>query len=98
MPIFYLQQFTYHYSQETTSRAMEPRDEIRVWPNPFSATLRISDKLDFNLIQVIDMMGKVLYEESAWTDLLNLTALNAGIYFLRISSDQGECLIKLVKN
>ena len=73
----------------------------QVYPNPASDNLNISGRNNINLtsVELTDMNGRVVknLNVGAVSTQLNIADLNAGIYLLKVTSDQGVGTTKVVK-
>jgi hypothetical protein len=75
---------------------------IRVYPNPTNNELRVtSDELQVTSIEVFDAYGKKLSFHHLITSsshhLINISHLPAGVYFLRVDTEKGAVMQKVVK-
>lgn len=73
-----------------------------VYPNPATNVLNISSKNTtvFNQVQLTDINGRIVKSEKntgVITTQINIADLNAGVYFLKVTSDQGSFSTKVVK-
>lgn len=89
----------------TTDLAVENffNQNFSVYPNPVSATLNISGKnnIALNEITISDLNGRVVrrvYAQGVNQTQLNISDLASGAYFLKISSDLGMGIKKIIKN
>jgi len=75
-------------------------DEIKFSPNPFSDNIQISTKQEINLIEVIDMTGKVIISKNPEANQfsLNTTELLSGIYFIKIYNNENVILKRIIKS
>lgn len=77
--------------------------QVLVYPNPAKDQLMlISDELDeITTVQVMDFTGRELqveiFHDSTYHDI-NISALPAGVYFLKIDGNRGSKSIKFVKS
>jgi hypothetical protein len=72
-----------------------------MFPNPTKGRIMIELENDVNSIQVIDVTGKILIAEnkiSAGNKLMNLSALKAGVYFLKLDTENGSAVQRFIKN
>lgn len=83
----------------------ELRDKFQLFPNPVhnDLTLSIDSSIDFNSFEIFSINGKNILESDGQTTKglihqINVSELDTGVYFLRVSSDQGETTFKFVKN
>jgi hypothetical protein len=73
------------------------------YPNPASSVLNISSKNTtvFNQVQLSDINGRIvktLNTEGVSNTQVNIADLNAGVYFLKVTSNQGTGTTKIIKN
>jgi autotransporter-associated beta strand protein len=80
-------------------------DELRVYPNPTTLELRVtSDELQVTSIEVFDVMGrrhectKARMHEGTKGLVMDISAFPAGIYFLRVETDKGIVMKKVIKS
>ena len=69
--------------------------EWNVWPNPVSNVLHISDGLDIRRVEVLDLSGRV--QATSTGSEVNVSALSAGLYILRVISSEGIISKKIIK-
>jgi hypothetical protein len=77
-------------------------DKITIYPNPTSGELRIeSVELRIENVEVFDVMGKCHASRVTGHQnnkiIINISHLQAGIYFVRIMTDKGMLTKKIVK-
>ncbi|MEI8137194.1 MAG: T9SS type A sorting domain-containing protein, partial [Bacteroidota bacterium] len=78
-------------------------NNINVYPNPTDGILNVetstSSANDSFKIQVLNSLGQLLIDETSANQhsTLNIQHLLSGIYFLRISSDNGSKVVKIIK-
>lgn len=74
--------------------------EVKVYPNPTSSLWNFSTVTEaIENIQIIDLSGKIVLTVSTKSNLVSVdaTALNAGLYFARISTATSTSITKLFK-
>jgi len=76
--------------------------DIKVYPNPTTGELRImSDELPIGDIEVFDVYGRKLSYNHIITSSshqrIDISNLNPGIYFVKVVTEQGEIVKKVVK-
>ena len=71
---------------------------ISLYPNPTTGIVQITTEQTLS-IEVHDISGKLVYQQSNVTaqTTLNLSALNAGVYFVKMTGDNTERVQKLIK-
>lgn len=73
-------------------------DYFSIYPNPTTDVININNHLqtEVQTISVVDVNGRVI-AEFADTQQINITALNAGIYFVNINTAEGILTAKIIK-
>jgi len=76
--------------------------EIKVYPNPTTGELRIENgELRVKEVEIFDVVGKKVYTNHLITTssnhLINISHLQAGVYFVRIQTEAGEVVRKVLK-
>ncbi len=64
---------------------------LSLYPNPASTTLSIEANKPMDEIRIVDMTGRVVYEQQAGDDMhtINVSGLLDGIYFINIYTAEG---------
>ena len=75
---------------------------VQVYPNPTNGKLRIENgKLRIENVEIFDAYGRKLKEEKRRKEekevLIDISELEAGVYLLRIMTEQGEVVKKVLK-
>jgi hypothetical protein len=75
-------------------------ESIQIYPIPATNSLKFNNinNLDIISISIIDFSGRVIRDFEANSSVVDISTLNSGIYFLRIKTENGEILKKVVKN
>ncbi len=70
-----------------------------LYPNPTSSILNItnSDNLDIKNISVIDVNGRTVKNQVGSLTQINVSDLNAGVYFVTIEAAEGKTTKKFIK-
>lgn len=81
-------------------------ETLKVYPNPSSDVVNVEISANTNVdgvVRVMDISGKVVYQEeinvaqgSLVTKTINVSTLNAGMYFVTITSNNGTSTQKLL--
>jgi hypothetical protein len=78
--------------------------EIKIYPNPTSGELRITNyELGIRNIEIFDVYGRIHQQENRKSEIgkseieMNISHLNTGIYFVKINTDAGVVVKKVVK-
>lgn len=84
----------------TSLEKFDSQATIDTYPNPFNETIKIFSEDKFARINVIDMLGKIVYEaikEESFIEV-DLSDLQNGVYFVEITSDKQKTTKKIIKN
>jgi hypothetical protein len=76
---------------------------LQVYPNPTTGELRITNyELEITGVEIFDVYGRNLLSHhhivSSSHHLINISHLPAGIYFVKITTEAGEVIRKVIKN
>ncbi|KMQ65730.1 hypothetical protein ACM46_07650 [Chryseobacterium angstadtii] len=95
---FYVDNFTVESSQLSTSEVKKEAKKVTVHPNPFKDILYISDTREVKSVSVSEVSGRIVKTFTGDTKELNLSTLNAGLYFVTIYfKDGSQSTVKTVK-
>ena len=73
---------------------------INISPNPTTGSLTvISPSVIIDTIEIIDIQGRMIYSENLNTKnaTLDITSLDAAMYFIKIYTPQGNSIKRIVK-
>ncbi|MDR0207153.1 MAG: T9SS type A sorting domain-containing protein [Bacteroidales bacterium] len=78
-------------------------EDITIYPNPTTSELIItSGELKIDKIEVFDIVGKIVssnhFINTSSLQKINVSNLNSGIYFVKITTNAGEVIKKIIKN
>ena len=70
-----------------------------IYPNPTTSVLNISNNnnLDIKNISVVDINGRVVKNQAGSLTQINVSDLNAGVYFITIEAAEGKTTKKFIK-
>lgn len=76
--------------------------KFAVYPNPASSVLNIASKTNSNIdgLEITDLNGRVVKAQNAHgitAAQMNISELNAGVYFLKVTTAEGSLSTKIVK-
>lgn len=74
----------------------EEKNNISIYPNPTTDYLFIKSDLDIKDIQISDLNGRIINNLEFLDNKINLTSLQSGIYFAKISNINGKILTKKI--
>ncbi|CEJ71174.1 Fibronectin type III domain protein [Chryseobacterium oranimense G311] len=95
---FYVDNFTVESVQLSTSEVKDVAKKASVHPNPFRDILYISDNREVKSVNVGDASGRALKTFTGNVKELDLSTLNAGLYFVTIYfKDGSQSTVKTVK-
>jgi hypothetical protein len=82
-------------------------DQIVIYPNPTKGELRIENgkwrnsitnyELEITNVEIFDVMGKSVIQLFSYSTSIDISRLPAGIYFIRIQTESGVVVRKVVK-
>ena len=70
---------------------------VNVFPNPTTDVVNLSSKYTIRSVKIIDLQGRVIETTNRNSHSINLTGFNNGLYFLRIDTDKGLVVKKIIK-
>ena len=71
---------------------------ISIYPNPTTGELRITNyELGITNVEIFDIYGKKQKAESRKQNIVDISNLATGVYFIKISTEAGELVKKVVK-
>lgn len=78
------------------------KSNFAIFPNPVNDTLTVKNTngISINEIDITDMNGRIVkqFKGNNNSNPINVSDLNSGVYFLKITSDKGTGTTKIVKN
>lgn len=71
--------------------------EVSIYPNPATSVLNVN-AAGYSQVEVINMLGQVVYSNSISNNAqINVSNLNDGVYFVRLSGANGTTTQKFIK-
>jgi hypothetical protein len=91
-----------NYSACATSSAIndvESNLSFEVYPNPAHETVNVSTTMDVQKVEIMNYLGQVIFSQNATNNNFTLNVANYadGVYFIRISGNDGIATQKLIK-
>lgn len=71
---------------------------VSIYPNPFIDNISIETSADVQNVEVYSTTGQKVFGTIAPNDLIYLNDLTSGMYFLRVETDKGTTVKKIIKN
>lgn len=72
--------------------------EFSIAPNPANNFISISNIIDYYNYEIIDLKGNpVLFGDSKNNNIINISSLNKGLYFIKISNNTSSNIVKFNK-
>lgn len=88
-------------SNVSTSRTQEPSIEgLTIYPNPVNTgKIYITSKLGLEKkVEIFDVLGKKVFEAIVTTKEVNISALNTGVYIVKVKEGEASATRKLIIN
>ena len=81
-----------------TLQVHEFSNDIKLYPNPVEKVM-IVEGSGIDAIEIINIEGKILYQNKTTKNIstIDLSNWNSGVYFVKLSSDQGSVVKKIIK-
>lgn len=87
---------TFEYSQSIIIQAENDKSNISIFPSPATDMLQIVSDDAIEMVRILDLNGKWIRELSAQEQVIFVSDLEAGIYFLEIWQDRKRQLLRFV--
>jgi hypothetical protein len=78
----------------TTGIETITNDTFRIYPNPTGNVLNFSLATPF---EMIDLQGRILLKSEKAVKSVNITDLPSGVYFVKLKTEKGEVIKKVLK-
>lgn len=90
-----------HLATDDIHRADEKNAnaDIQIYPNPVTEYFSVKSKENYRIetVKIFDSSGKLMKNIMNNNDKINVSDLSSGIYFVRIKTEKGEYLGKIIK-
>lgn len=86
----------------TSNKNILPSEDLKVYPNPSNGNTFL--KVDFpnisskSLVDIIDLQGKLIRREKLNNQQVDVSELHDGVYLLKIKTEEGAYLKKVILN
>ncbi|KQT16948.1 hypothetical protein ASG31_11315 [Chryseobacterium sp. Leaf404] len=95
---FHVDNFVVESANLSTSETNAKLNTVKVYPNPFSDIINISDFKDVTTVKVSDVAGRTLKTIENPGQQINLSDLNGGLYILNLKfKDGSQKSVKVIK-
>ena len=71
--------------------------ELQIYPNPTTNDLFIKTDLQIEKVELYSTLGSLLISENNFKEKISIAALPKGVYFLKVHTDKGVVVRKVVK-
>jgi trimeric autotransporter adhesin len=71
---------------------------VYIYPNPAADYLTIEGFNEHTIAQVYDISGKLILNKQLNTNQIDISSLAKGLYFIKLSTEEGSVVRKFVKN
>ena len=70
---------------------------LKIYPNPVKniLTIKLSNQVEFNNVTITNIGGKTILKSNSKS--INISQFSKGIYFLKIATNKGEIIKKIIK-
>ena len=83
--------------QSLSNAVFEKDDSINVSPNPTSGIVNINSNFNIKKVELYDVQGRVLETHIGETKTIDISEKANGIYFLKITTEKGSKVEKVIK-
>lgn len=86
------------YSAPNYAQLSELENSCEIYPNPTSGQLHLSSEFELESIQIFNQQGTVSFQHelTSTSELLDVSHLSAGIYFLQLKTKDGKSIQKQI--
>lgn len=84
-------------SNSLSTNTLESLD-VQVYPNPFKNSINITTKSIIKSIKIYNLVGKKLIEKNNNFNFIDLNNISKGIYILKIKTEKGTGIKKIIKS
>jgi beta-glucanase (GH16 family) len=84
------------YQNNALSTDEYKSNRFKVYPNPSDSEINIKSDVKINRLELYDVLGKLILEESETTTLIKVNNLKSGLYLLHIFSENTKTVKKVL--
>lgn len=81
----------------TSSKNISVRKDLSIFPNPVKDFINIKGGISNGYFQIINLNGIIEKEGHFGNSEIDISKMNAGIYFLKVETEENAFLKKIVK-
>jgi hypothetical protein len=82
---------------EMTNESSITKSSIIVYPNPAIKTLYFNVIINYSIVEVFDISGKLLLKKQLDSRQLDISNLSQGLYFIKLETNEGMVVKKFIK-
>jgi hypothetical protein len=71
--------------------------EVSIFPNPSTSQIAIDTDVNYDEVQILDVIGKIKIVVQNPTNVIDISELSSGVYFLRFTGDNKSFTKKFIK-
>lgn len=94
--------FAVPYDTSTVAIDEEINEDISIFPNPTHDILNVKLQNEYEIVQVVDMLGRILFQsiikDGANNISIDMNEYKQGIYFVKLMTMNHQIVIKSIKN
>lgn len=94
--------FAVPYVPSTAGISIENNEIIKLYPNPTQGIINIKWQLEYKMVQVVDMLGKVIFSSNVIDGKksisIEVNSFNQGIYFIQLINENHQVTKKFIVN
>lgn len=95
---FHIDNFTVESANLSTSESALKNKNIKVYPNPFTDVINLSETKDLKMVKVFDLTGRAVKTIENPTKEISLGSLNSGLYLITMYfKDGSQNTVKAIK-
>lgn len=95
---FHIDNFTVESANLSTSESALKKKNIKVYPNPFTDLINLSETKDLKMVKVFDLTGRAVKTIENPTKEISLGSLNSGLYLITMYfKDGSQNTVKAIK-
>ena len=72
-------------------------NQLQIFPNPTKDEIFIKSNLPIEKVEIYSLTGVLMLSETNFTEKISVSALPQGVYLLKIYTDKGLAVSKVVK-